>query len=326
MRKQGIIALVFILFLTGCGSGISQEDYNAVIAERDEAIAELSTVKEELAAAQADITEIKTTYTPPKKRLELEKEKAAAVINTEYKSQILIYKLMAKILNKDPGSLADEYRVSCDNVIATINEAQDVNAVDILLDKWLAGVDDMYKLYETKALESPAIAGAPTESADYSNPYAATDTKPATKETKSTTKETKQAEETQPQPDPEPQPEPEPEQQPVPDPEPEPELVQEVTTIPAEGGQALKKAKSYLDISGFSYSGLIEQLKYSGFPEDACVYAADNCGADWYEQAVRKAKSYLEISSFSKVKLIEQLEYTGFTSDQATYGAEQALQ
>lgn len=85
---------------------------------------------------------------------------------------------------------------------------------------------------------------------------------------------------------------------------------------------ALKEAKSYLDYSSFSYSGLIEQLEYEGYSNEDATYAVDNCGADWNEQAAKTASDYLDYSSFSKDGLIEQLEYEGFTHEQAVYGAE----
>ncbi len=84
---------------------------------------------------------------------------------------------------------------------------------------------------------------------------------------------------------------------------------------------ALKKAQSYLRISSFSRSGLIEQLEYEGFTEDEATYGVNNCGADWNEQALLKAKSYLKTSSFSYSGLVEQLKYEGFTDEQAEYGA-----
>lgn len=86
---------------------------------------------------------------------------------------------------------------------------------------------------------------------------------------------------------------------------------------------ALKKAKSYLEIMTFSYNGLVEQLEYEKFSHEEAVYAADNCGVDWNEQARIKAKSYLDMMAFSKDGLIEQLEYEGFSHEQAVYGAEQ---
>lgn len=87
---------------------------------------------------------------------------------------------------------------------------------------------------------------------------------------------------------------------------------------------ALKKAGQYLDYTAFSYTGLIEQLKYDGFTESEATFAAENCGADWNEQAARKAEEYLNYSAFSKSGLIEQLEYEGFTHEQAVYGVNQA--
>lgn len=83
---------------------------------------------------------------------------------------------------------------------------------------------------------------------------------------------------------------------------------------------ARAKAKSYLEITAFSYSGLITQLEFEGFSTEESTYAADNCGADWNEQAAKKAENYLSINSFSRSGLIEQLEFEGFSSDQAEYG------
>lgn len=83
---------------------------------------------------------------------------------------------------------------------------------------------------------------------------------------------------------------------------------------------ALSKAKSYLNVSSFSYKGLINQLEYEGFSTEEAEYGVDNCGADWNEQAAKKAQSYMKISSFSKSGLIDQLEFEGFTTEQAEYG------
>lgn len=86
---------------------------------------------------------------------------------------------------------------------------------------------------------------------------------------------------------------------------------------------ALASAKSYLKYLAFSYTGLIEQLEYEKYSHEDAVFAADNCGADWFEQAALCAASYLKYSSFSKQGLIDQLVYEGFTLEQATYGVEQ---
>lgn len=86
---------------------------------------------------------------------------------------------------------------------------------------------------------------------------------------------------------------------------------------------ALETAKSYLRVSAFSYSGLIDQLEYEGYTTTEATYGADHCGADWYDQAAKCADQYLDVMSFSRQGLIEQLEYEGFTYDQAVYGVDQ---
>ena len=82
---------------------------------------------------------------------------------------------------------------------------------------------------------------------------------------------------------------------------------------------AVKKAKSYLNFTAFSYTGLIKQLEYEGFTHDEAVYGADNSGADWNEQAYQKALSYLDFMAFSREGLIDQLEYEGFTEEEIEY-------
>lgn len=86
---------------------------------------------------------------------------------------------------------------------------------------------------------------------------------------------------------------------------------------------AVNKAKSYLEYTAFSKSGLIEQLKYEGFSSEDATYAVEHISVDWKEQAVKKAKSYLESSSFSRSGLIDQLEFEGFSNEEATYAVDQ---
>ena len=85
---------------------------------------------------------------------------------------------------------------------------------------------------------------------------------------------------------------------------------------------ALKAAGNYLQIMPFSYDGLIDQLKFDGYTDDEAAYAADNCGADWFEQAEKAGENYLEIMPFSRSGLIDQLEFDGFTYEQAAHGAD----
>ena len=93
---------------------------------------------------------------------------------------------------------------------------------------------------------------------------------------------------------------------------------------------AVRSANSYLQLSGFSRQGLIDQLSsefgdsYSVF--DATV-AVNSLSTDWNVQAARSAVSYLKLSGFSCRGLIDQLSSEDgdkYTVEQATYGATQA--
>lgn len=85
---------------------------------------------------------------------------------------------------------------------------------------------------------------------------------------------------------------------------------------------AAKSALDYLAYTPFSYSGLVEQLKFEGYTHEEAVYGVDKCGADWNEQAALMAEDYLNYSSFSRTELIAQLEFEGFTRQQAEYGVQ----
>lgn len=93
---------------------------------------------------------------------------------------------------------------------------------------------------------------------------------------------------------------------------------------------AVRSAKQYLSISGFSRDGLIEQLSSSagdGYEVADATAAVDSLNVDWNENAVRSAKQYLSLTGFSCKGLIEQLSSSAgdkYTESQATYGARQA--
>ncbi|MBJ7383912.1 MAG: Ltp family lipoprotein, partial [Mycolicibacterium sp.] len=93
---------------------------------------------------------------------------------------------------------------------------------------------------------------------------------------------------------------------------------------------AIAKAKSYLDYTGFSRQGLINQLEFEDFGTEDATFAVGHLEAnrevDWNEQAVKKAKSYLDYTSFSLSGLVEQLESEGFTPSEAQYGANTAYE
>lgn len=93
---------------------------------------------------------------------------------------------------------------------------------------------------------------------------------------------------------------------------------------------AARNARQYLEISGFSRRGLIDQLSSdagNGYDVADATAAVDSLAVDWNEQAARSAKQYLDLTGFSCSGLIEQLSSDAgskYTKAQARYGAEQA--
>ncbi|RMW07743.1 hypothetical protein ALP03_200201 [Pseudomonas amygdali pv. tabaci] len=93
---------------------------------------------------------------------------------------------------------------------------------------------------------------------------------------------------------------------------------------------AVRSAKQYLSMTGFSRNGLIHQLSSDageGFDVSDATKAVDSMNIDWNQQAVRSAKQYLNMMGFSCKGLIKQLSSSAgekYTVDQATYGAKHA--
>ena len=103
-----------------------------------------------------------------------------------------------------------------------------------------------------------------------------------------------------------------------PSPRPRPRPVEPEFTAGQEN--AISAAKSYLDYTAFSKSGLIDQLKFEKYSASDARFAVNHITVDWNEQAAKSAQSYLDYSSFSRQGLIDQLEFEGFTTQQATHG------
>lgn len=91
-------------------------------------------------------------------------------------------------------------------------------------------------------------------------------------------------------------------------------------TVGAEQQNATKSAMSYLTDQHFSRKGLIEQLKYEGYPAKASTAAVDSLKIDWNEQAALVARDYLQSQPFSRKSLKDQLVFDGFSDTQAAYG------
>ena len=97
----------------------------------------------------------------------------------------------------------------------------------------------------------------------------------------------------------------------------EPDPLENLST---EERNAYGQAVNYLNYTSFSRSGLIDQLKYEGYSEEACEKAVslleEQGEVDWTEQCKKKAQEYLDYTEFSRDGLIDQLEYEGFSDDQ----------
>ncbi|MDT5398250.1 MAG: hypothetical protein QOH27_6464 [Mycobacterium sp.] len=101
-------------------------------------------------------------------------------------------------------------------------------------------------------------------------------------------------------------------------------LAPEAQASPASQANAVRAAQDYLDMQGFSRSGLIKQLEYESYSEEDAEAAVDSVGADWNANAVKSAKDYIDMQGFSHAGLVKQLEYEGYTPSQAEYGVEGA--
>ena len=93
---------------------------------------------------------------------------------------------------------------------------------------------------------------------------------------------------------------------------------------------AVRSAKQYISMTGFSRNGLIQQLSSDagdGYDISDATVAVDSMNIDWNQEAVKSAKQYLSMMGFSCKGLIQQLSSSAgdkYTVNQATYGAKQA--
>jgi hypothetical protein len=93
---------------------------------------------------------------------------------------------------------------------------------------------------------------------------------------------------------------------------------------------AVRSAKQYLSMQGFSRDGLIHQLSSDageGYEVADATVAVDSLNNDWNKEATRSAEQYLSMQGFSCKGLIHQLSSRAgekYTLSQATYGAQHA--
>ena len=109
-----------------------------------------------------------------------------------------------------------------------------------------------------------------------------------------------------------------------------PEAVERTPPLTGGAFQARRSAENYLEMTGFSREGLIQQLSSSageGYDRADATAAVDSLNVDWNEQAARSAREYLAMMGFSCSGMVEQLSSDageGYTVEQARYGAAQA--
>ena len=93
---------------------------------------------------------------------------------------------------------------------------------------------------------------------------------------------------------------------------------------------AVRSAKQYLSMQGFSRGGLIRQLSSDagdGYKVADATVAVDSLNIDWNKEAVKSANQYLSIQGFSCKGLIQQLSSIAgdrYTASEASYGARQS--
>lgn len=106
---------------------------------------------------------------------------------------------------------------------------------------------------------------------------------------------------------------------------------QSTSNIPREYKSALNSAKNYLSISGFSKTGLYEQLTSDAgdkFTPEAAQYAIDNLKVDWNKQALRCAEDYQDMD-MSPAEIYDQLVSSAgeqFTPEEAQYAIDNLSQ
>lgn len=98
-----------------------------------------------------------------------------------------------------------------------------------------------------------------------------------------------------------------------------------------EISNARRSAQSYLDLTGFSRQGLIDQLSSDfgdQYPLEVATAAVDSLDIDYNAEAVEAAQSYVDMTGFSHAGLVDQLSSDfgdKFTPEQAEHGASVAL-
>lgn len=98
---------------------------------------------------------------------------------------------------------------------------------------------------------------------------------------------------------------------------------QPTQTLTKEEQDTLDHALALLQTIPYSREGLISQMVYEGYDEQAAIAAADRTGMNWKEQALKCAEEYVQYLPMSRSGLAQMLEYDLFTAEEAAYAMEQ---
>lgn len=140
-RRTGVIvcAIIAVFVLCSCGSGITQEEYDKVVAERDEAIAELQNVQNS-------------------NELQAVADRYKAVIDSDYEWYKAVYGLMEIVGSEryDTSGLDDLYNNTISSIDGIVSMQTQVNEItsdseglssDEMQAAAIASIDGMYEAW-----------------------------------------------------------------------------------------------------------------------------------------------------------------------------------
>lgn len=93
--------------------------------------------------------------------------------------------------------------------------------------------------------------------------------------------------------------------------------------IEAEKQNATQIVSQWLEEDALSRDLIIYELMADGFSDEAASYAADNSGANWYDQAMRAAEDYLSEGQHTWEETEKMLQQKHFTYAQILHVQEQ---
>lgn len=93
------------------------------------------------------------------------------------------------------------------------------------------------------------------------------------------------------------------------------------TVVPTKEA-ATEMVQPYLDITGYSYEGLIAKMQEKGVEEATAKATVEAADLDYNQQAVRRATGIMKSLPYSYNGIISKLEAEQFTPEQAKYAAD----